>query len=60
MTNTKLTQLQKLYENGLISETELKSKREEIISEIIDSESGTKTEVLPETKKPKKNIYCVK
>lgn len=54
MDNKKLEQLQKMFEDGLITESELKSKREKIISEIIDSESGAKTEVLPETKKPKK------
>ena len=54
MDNKKLEQLQKMFEDGLITESELKSKREKIISEIIDSESGAKTEVLPETKKTKK------
>ena len=38
MDHRKLEQLQKMYEDGLITENELKAKREKIISEIIDSD----------------------
>lgn len=54
MNNKKLEQLQKMYEEGLITESELKSKREKIISEIIDSELSSKSEAFPEIMKPKK------
>ena len=54
MENKKLEQLQKMYEDGLITEDELKTKRKKIISEIIDcykqnkdSKMGIKTRIIP-------------
>lgn len=61
MENKKLEQLQKMYEDGLITEDELKTKRKKIISEIIDS-SNSENSVKDEntTEKPKKKHKFIK
>lgn len=61
MDNIKLEQLQKMYEDGLITEDDLKTKREKIISEIIDSgnsNNSAKEEKVAE--KPKKKRKFLK
>lgn len=44
MNNKKLEQLQKMYEDGLITEDELKLKREKVISEIVDANEESQNE----------------
>ena len=63
MSREKLDQLQKMYEDGLITENELKEKREKIISEIIDTESSassSKTERTLNNKKTTKKHKFLK
>ncbi len=61
MNNKKLEQLQKMYEDGLITENELKAKREKIISEIIDSDIDPDKKTDSKTiDKPKKKNKVLK
>ena len=54
MGNEKLNQLQKMFEDGLITEEELKIKREKIISDMINQSSVSNTNQSLGTEKPKK------
>ena len=54
MENEKLNQLQKMFEDGLITEEELKIKREKIITEMINQNSVSNTNQSLGTEKPKK------
>ncbi len=54
MENEKLNQLQKMFEDGLITEDELKARREKVISEMINQDTVPNTNQSLETEKPKK------
>ena len=54
MGNEKLNQLQKMFEDGLITEEELKIKREKIISDMINQSSVSNINQSLGTEKPKK------